>query len=72
MNEPTRSAFQVWLEDGWQDVPGISHIAVDAYHSPMPRELITAREPEPTPIERALDILRPHLAHEPLYQPKEH
>ena len=26
--------------------------------------------PEPTPIERALQILAPHLVHEPLYQPK--
>jgi hypothetical protein len=26
---------------------------------------------QPTPIERALQILAPHLAHEPLYQPKQ-
>lgn len=29
-----------------------------------------AEPAEPTPIERALQILAPHLAHEPLYQPR--
>ncbi|SOD80081.1 hypothetical protein SAMN06272781_6858 [Streptomyces sp. 1222.2] len=30
---------------------------------------LPAPRPEPTPIERALSILAPHLADEPLYRP---
>lgn len=49
------------------------HVKVLTPLIPMPEWLridlgLPPPEPEPTPIERALDILRPHLTREPLYQ----
>ncbi|MGY4903294.1 hypothetical protein [Streptomyces sp. 900116325] len=58
------SGLEVWLDDGtgWTEVPGISRVTFEQHDTP----------PLPTPIERALIILRPHLAAEPLYSEERH
>lgn len=71
---------RVWLDsgDGWQELAGVTRIAIDEQHQPIDWDTATLDvkvigppysffAPGPTPEERALDILRPHLADCPLY-----
>lgn len=58
------TGLEAWLDDGtgWTELPGISRVTFEQHGTP----------PAPTPIERALTILRPHLAAEPLYAEEQH
>ncbi|WP_435252211.1 hypothetical protein [Streptomyces tendae] len=70
---------RVWLDsgDGWQEIHGIRSISLD-YQPPDPIEgygtgeirgvLAACAGPLPTPEEKALEILRPHLVCCPLYR----
>jgi hypothetical protein len=84
--------LSVWIDDGdgWQQLAGVSHIAIDEQHQPIDlgaspgynpadpviegygagemRGLLSSVTRLPTPMERALSILAPHLAREPLYR----
>ncbi|MFE9935882.1 hypothetical protein [Streptomyces hirsutus] len=76
MTEPS-----VWIDsgDGWQELPGVTHVGIgydppdwiEGYGTGEMRGLLAAwaERREPTPVERALQILAPHLAREPLYRP---
>lgn len=83
---------RAWVDsgDGWQELAGITHVAIDWQHQPIdlgatpgydppdpvvdgygtgePRGLLSSVTRLPTPMERALSILAPHLAREPLYR----
>ena len=70
---------RVWVDgdDGWQELPGVVHVGI-GYDPPDPviegygtgeiRGLLESVTRLPTPAERALSILRPHLARCPLYR----
>lgn len=67
----TRTALEE--QHAQQPLPPELHVKVMSPSIPMPEWLridlgLPPPEPEWTPTERALDILRPHLAREPLYQ----
>lgn len=72
------SAVQVWLEDegGWQELAGVTRVAIDEQHAYEPPLTPAADwsdapaflDPERRAVERALDLLGPHLALEPLYE----
>jgi hypothetical protein len=69
------SPLQVWLgEDGWVDVPGVTNLVFEETEpDQLPPDLslngtYRALFEWQRPIDRALAILRPHLATEPLYQ----
>ncbi|NUP17377.1 MAG: hypothetical protein HOV73_25935 [Streptomyces sp.] len=83
---------RVWLDsgDGWQELTGITRIAINEQHQPIDLAASPGYDPpDPvvdgygageirgllelttrvlTPEERALSILAPHLAREPLYR----
>lgn len=56
----------------WTTVEGIASVAMDAaLYGDLRGEMLglLACPPERSPLERALDILHPHLMRQPLYQP---
>ena len=66
----------VWLEDegGWQELAGVTRVAIDEQHAYQPALEAASDAPgfltdDRRPAEQALAILAPHLDHEPLYQP---
>ena len=82
---------RAWVDsgDGWQELPGVTSIAINEQHQPIDLGACPGYDPSdpiegygtgevrgllpwltrlPTPEQRALDILRPHLAHCPLYR----
>lgn len=69
------SGLYVDSGDGWQPVPGVAHVEVTDFDAPLPWVLAVdlglapAGWEPPTPLERALAILAPHLADEPRYRP---
>ncbi|MEV5659818.1 hypothetical protein [Streptomyces flaveolus] len=69
----------VWIDsgDGWQELPGVVHVGIgydpddpiiEGYGTGEIRGLLEYVTRVPTPEERALSILRPHLIHCPLYR----
>lgn len=68
----------VWIDsgDGWQELHGISNVSIDydppdwieGYGTGEMRGVLSMATRVPTPEERALSILRPHLARCPLYR----
>ncbi|MCC9154885.1 hypothetical protein LZP81_30905 [Streptomyces parvulus] len=75
MPEPTR----IWPDsgDGWQELPGVVSVdlgykpddpVIAGYGAGEMRGLLEYATRVPTPVERALSILRPHLARCPLYR----
>lgn len=64
--------------DGWQELTGITRIAIDEQHQPIDWHAVDLDvtvigppcsffAPGPTPLELALITLRPHLKRCPLY-----
>jgi hypothetical protein len=78
---PAGGGFQIWLEGagGWQSLDEYLVLTDDMVdrlvHGQRSGQItgllstMTTPPPEPTPIERALAILAPHLARERLYEP---
>lgn len=70
---------RVWVDggDGWKELPGVRSVSLDydppdwldGYRTGARLGLFAvAASLLPTPVERALRILAPHLAREPLYR----
>lgn len=86
-----QNGVRAWVDsgDGWQELAGVTRIAIDEQHQPIDLAATPGYDPPdwidgydagrmggllasatrlPTQIERALSILAPYLAGEPLYR----